>query len=132
MFFIGSDGNMNKSISIARGFILLNAIIWLGFSMIVATGMHPALPDSGLYKWFLAISAFVSAAFLLLLNFLLKTRTKITFFLTIAFLILIALLTIIDDLGWIDFVVLVVTLIPVVILIKERKWFLRNSGNTQR
>jgi lysylphosphatidylglycerol synthetase-like protein (DUF2156 family) len=123
---------MNKSISIARGFILLNAIIWLAFSIIVATGMHPALPDSVFYKWFLAISAFVSAAFLLLLNFLLKNQSKIAFFLTSTFLFFIALLTIMDDLGWIDLLVLVVTLIPVVILIKERKWFLRNSGNTQR
>jgi len=122
---------MNKSVLITRGFILLNAIIWLVFSIIVATGMHPALPDSEFYKWFLAISAFLSAAFLLLLYFLLKTRTKIAFFLTIAFLILIALLTIMDDLGWIDFLVLVVTLIPVVILIKERKWFLQKSGNIQ-
>ncbi|PKO09496.1 MAG: hypothetical protein CVU40_09340 [Chloroflexi bacterium HGW-Chloroflexi-2] len=123
---------MNKSISIARGFVLLNAIIWLAFSIIVATGMHPALPDSVFYKWFLAISAFVSAAFLLLLYFLLKNQSKIAFFLTITFLILIALLTMMDDLGWIDFLVLVVTLIPVVILIKEREWFLKTSRTSQR
>lgn len=123
---------MNKSVLITRGFILLNAIIWLTFSIIVATGMHPALPDSEFYKWLMAISAFVSATFLLLLYFLLKNKSKIAFFLTIAFLILIALLTMMDDLGWIDFLVLVVTLIPVVILIKEREWFLKTSGTPQR
>ncbi|MBW6473516.1 MAG: hypothetical protein K0B14_10355 [Anaerolineaceae bacterium] len=122
---------MNKSVLIIRGFVLLNAMIWLAFAVIVVTGNHPALPDSEPYQWSLAISAFVSAVFLLLLNFLLKTSTKIAFILTIAFLILIALLTIMDDLGWIDFLVLVVTLIPVVILIKERNWFLRKRGTTQ-
>ena len=118
---------MNKSVLITRGFILLNSIIWLVFSIIVAFGMHPALPDSELYKWYLAISAFLSATFLLLLYILLKTRTKIAFFLTIAFLILIALLTIMDDLGWIDFIVLAVTLFPVVLLIKNRNWFLKTE-----
>jgi hypothetical protein len=115
---------MNKSVLITRGFVLLNAMIWLLFSIIVATGMHPALPDSEFYKWFLAISAFLSAVLLLLLFFLLKNKSKISFFLTAAFLILIALLTMMDDWGWIDFLVLVVTLIPVVILFKDRKWFL--------
>lgn len=115
---------MNKSISIARGFVLLNAIIWLAFSIIVGTGMHPALPDSEFYKWFLVISAFLSAAFLLFLYFMLKVKSKIAFFLSIAFLIFIALLTIMDDLGTIDFVVLVITITPIILLIKDRKRYL--------
>ncbi|PKO05030.1 MAG: hypothetical protein CVU41_14055 [Chloroflexi bacterium HGW-Chloroflexi-3] len=120
---------MNKSILITRGFVLLNTIIWLAFSIIVATGIHPALPDSELYKWFLAISAFISAAFLLLLYFLLKKRTKIAFFLAITFLFFIAVLTVIDDLGWIGFIVLYITLFPMILLIKNRKWFLKTNSS---
>lgn len=118
---------MNKSILIPRGFVLLNAIIWLVFSIIVATGNHPALPDSELFKWFLAISAFLSAAFLFLLFFLLRKKSKIAYFLTIAFLILIVLLTIMDDLGIVDFLVLLITLLPIVLLIKDRNLFFKNS-----
>ncbi len=118
---------MNKSVLITRGFVLLNAMIWLAFSIIVATGMHPALPDSEFYKWLIATLSLLSAAFLLLLYFLLKNKPKIAFFLTAAFLIFIALLTIMDDLGWIDFIVLATTLFPVVLLIKNRNWFLKTE-----
>lgn len=117
---------MNKSIFITRFFVLLNAIIWLTYSLIVATGNHPALPDSVFYKWFLAISAFFSSTFLFLLHFLLKKKTKFAYFLTIAFLILIVLLTVIDDLGIIDMIVLFITITPIILLIKNRKWFIFN------
>ncbi len=118
---------MNKPISITRGLVLVNAIIWSAFSIIVATGMHHALPDSEFYKWFLAISAFLSAVFLFLLFFLLRKKTKIAYFLTIAFLILIVLLTIMDDLGIIDLIVLLITITPIILLIKSRKWYLFNK-----
>jgi hypothetical protein len=118
---------MNKSVLITRDFVLLNAIIWLAFSIIVATGMHPALPDSAFYKWFLAISAFLSAVFLFLLFFLLNKKTKIAYILTIAFLTLIVLLTIMDDLGIIDLIVLLITITPIILLIKGRKWYLLNQ-----
>jgi hypothetical protein len=32
-----------------------------------------------------------------------------------------------DDLGWIDFIVLAITLFPVILLIKNRNWFLKTE-----
>lgn len=118
---------MNKSVYLTRGFVFLNAIIWLAFSIIVATGMHTAIPDSEFYRWLMATLSLLSAAFLLLLYFMLKVRLKIDFLLSIVFLIFIALLTIMDDMGWIDFIVLAITLFPVVLLIKQRNWFLKTE-----
>ncbi len=102
------------------------AFFWLGFSLIVATGLHPAIPDSQLYQWILAGLSFLTAAFLFLLFLLLKAKNKMAYFLTISFLTFIAILTILDDLGVIDFLVLIITLLPVILLLKDRKWYFQS------
>jgi hypothetical protein len=116
---------MKLSITIARFLILIVSIIWLVFAIIVISGNHPSLPDSGLYKWILAILSFLSGAFLLVLFILLRKQNKFAFYLTIAFLFLIVMLTIMDDLGVIDFIVITITLLPIILLIKNRKWYLQ-------
>jgi hypothetical protein len=117
---------MKKSFQFTLIFILVIAIFWFGFSIIVASGLHPALPDSQLYQWIMAGLAFLTAVFLLIQFFLLKAKNKLAFYLAIAFLIFLAILTIMDDLGLIDFLVLIVTLLPVILLIKDRKWYFQS------
>lgn len=78
----------------------------------------------------MAILSFLSGTFLLVLFVLLRTKNKYAYYLTIAFLVLIATLTIMDDLGVIDFIVLIITLLPVILLIKIRKWCLHNPVNS--
>lgn len=117
------DSFMKKSFKFTLIFILVIAFFWLGFSIIVATSLHPAIPDSKLYQWILAGLAFLTAAFLFLLFFLLKAKNKVAYFLTIAFLTIMAIMTIMDDLGVIDFLVLIVTLLPIILLLKDRKWY---------
>ncbi len=117
---------MKKSFQITLIFILVISIFSFGFSVIVASGFHPALPDSQLYQWIMAGLAFLTAVFLLIQLFLLKAKIKLAYFFIIAFLIFLAILTIMDDLGVIDFLVLLVTLLPVILLIKDRKWYFQS------
>ena len=44
-----------RSVSIAFVFMLLDALIWLTFGLIVALGAHPALPDVPLVRWSMAV-----------------------------------------------------------------------------
>ena len=120
------DSFMKKSFKFTLIFILVIAFFWLGFSIIVATSLHPAIPDSKLYQWILAGLAFLTAAFLFLLFFLLKAKNKVAYFLTIAFLTIMAIMTIMDDLGVIDFLSLFITIFPIVLLIKDRKWYFQS------
>lgn len=117
---------MKKSFKFTLIFILLVALFWLGFSIIVATGLHPALPDFQLYQWILAGLAFLTSAFLFLLFILLKSKNKFAFFLAITFLTFLAIMTIMDDLGVIDIVVLLVTILPLILLLKDRKWYFQS------
>jgi len=106
-------------------FVLVCALIWLALSIIVAADLHPALPESDTYKWIIAGLSFLSAGFLLILFFLLRCRIKIAYFLSIAFLLFIVLLTIMDDFGLSDFIIVMITLTPIVLLIKNHQWFLK-------
>ena len=115
---------IKKSFKVSLILILLIAFFWLIFSVIVAFGLHPALPDSKVYLWVLALLSFLTGSFLLFLYFLLRSRNKTAYYLTISFLFFITILTIMDELGVIDFVVLMITLIPIILLIKDRKWYL--------
>jgi hypothetical protein len=115
---------MKKSVTITLISILINAIIWLLFSIVVAAGLHPALPDSVIYQWIMAGLSLLASGFLFIMFFLLRKKIRAAFFLTIAFLVFLAVLTIADDLGLIDLIVLLITLTPIVLLIRDRKNFL--------
>ena len=120
---------MKKSFTFTLILILLIAMFWFIFSIIVVTGFHPALPDSHLYQWILAGLAFLTAAFLFLQYFLLRAKNKFSFYLSIAFLTFLAILTVMDNLGMIDFLVLHVTILPVLLLLKDRNWYFQSLTN---
>lgn len=121
---------MKKSFTFTLRFILVIAFFWLGFSIIVTAGLHPALPDSQLYQWIMAGLSFLTAVFLFFQYFLLRARIKVAFYLTITFLTFLAILTILDDVGVVDLLVILVTILPVVLLLIDRKWYfqLRESS----
>lgn len=114
---------MKKSFTFTLKFILVIAIFWLGFSIIIATGLHPALPDSQPYQWTMAGLSFLTAAFLFFQFFLLRAKNKVAFYITITFLTFLTILTILDDVGVVDLLVILVTILPVVLLLKDRKWY---------
>ncbi len=117
-----------KSFSVVLIFILLNALIWFGFSIIAAASLHPGLPDNPLYKWGMAILALIAAAILFGLWFFLKRKNKFAYYLTIVSLIGIIILTFFDDLGLSDLIVLVIEIIPLILLIKVRKWYFASGA----
>lgn len=118
-----------RSFSAAVILVIVNALIWLVFATIVAAGLHPAIPDSGLVRGVMAILAFLTSGALLVLSILLRRRNTIAFYITLALLLLISFLTVTDEFGIYDLIVLIITLIPLVLLIKNRAWCL--SRETQ-
>jgi lysylphosphatidylglycerol synthetase-like protein (DUF2156 family) len=106
-------------------FILLNALIWLAFGLIIALHAHPALPDNPLIQGGMAFLSFCAAGLLLGLFIFLRKRRRLAWFGSLAFLVLVSILTIFDDFGWTDLVVLVVNLVPILLLLKDRAWYLQ-------
>jgi len=113
------------SVKINLLFILLNALVWLAFGLIVALHAHPALPDEPIILEAMVVLSFCAAGVLLGLFIFLRKHNRLAWFVALAGLALGSLLIIFDDFGWIDLLVLVINLIPIVLLVKDRAWYLR-------
>jgi len=110
-------------------FILLNIIIWLALGIIIAVEAHPALPDIPIMKGIIATLSLVIAGLLIVLFLFIYRRNRTAYYLTLAFFAVTSVLTIIDEVGISDIVVLVINIIPIVLLIKDRNWYLQVKAN---
>jgi hypothetical protein len=113
-----------RTVTIAYVFILTNALVWFALGVIVAANVHPALPDATLLKGIMAVMSFLSTGILLVAYFLLLKGRRSGFFIALGFLFVTALLTFFDQVGWSDLVVLVINLLPIILLVKDRTWYL--------
>jgi len=113
------------TVNVALIFVIINALIWLILGMIITLHIHPSLPDQPVIRWRLAFLSFAAAAILVGLFFLLRRQITVAWFLSLGFFVLSVLLTFFDQFGLSDLVVLVIKVIPITLLIKDRAWFLR-------
>ena len=116
-----------RIVSAALLLILVDGLGWLAFALIVAFGLHRGLPHNELVRWIVALLAFASALALPGLAFLLARRVRFAFYLTVALLGLIAVLSITDEVGLPDLIVLLLTVAPLALLLAARGWFLPRS-----
>lgn len=104
--------------------ILFLAVIWLTFSLSVVLGMHPSYSSMGTRKWIIAGLTFLAAAILLVLMCMLCLHNKPAWYFSIVMLSAMTLAGFFDDIGWVDVIVILTSAIPLVLLIKDRKWYL--------
>jgi hypothetical protein len=114
---------MPRSVRITLIFILVNALVWLVFALLVATGLHPSLPASIPLRWFMVAMSLIAAVALTGVTILLKRRNKLAHLLSVAGLGLLVILTVVDEVGLVDLLVLVAEVLPLVLLIKDRRWY---------
>jgi hypothetical protein len=84
---------------------------------------HPALPVPPALKWIMALLSIGMAGILLGLFVLLRKGNRGAYYLILAFFAVTSLLTIFDDVGLSDIVVLILNIIPIVLLIQDRAWY---------
>ena len=116
------------SVNISLLFIVIDALIWLTLCLFIILNIHPALPGEPLIR---LIYAGMSLAFAAVLSglafFLYRHRTK-AYYLVCAILLFTILITFFDNVGLSDLLVVLLNLIPLVLLIKDRKWYLQNPA----
>lgn len=117
-----------KTVKLTLIFLLINALVWFLFALIILLGLHPALPEDVLYKWGMAALSLVAAGVMVGLFLLLKNRVQWGWYAALAALAFSVLLTIFDDVGWIDVAVMLVMLVPLVLIIRDRKWYLKKPN----
>ncbi len=107
--------------------ILINALIWLILGIIIAANVLPGLPDLPQMKYILAVLSIVIAGILLGLTFFLCKSSRTAFYLTLAFFGITSILGIFDDVGLSDIAFLIISLIPIILLVKDRVWYLQTK-----
>ena len=107
--------------------ILLNALVWLGFTILLAWNLHPALPDSPALRWIMGILAFGCACALIVLAVLLARRIRWVYFPALGLLALLIVLTFTDEVGLADWIYLLLVTTPFILMIKDRSWYLMKN-----
>jgi len=123
------------AVTMARLLIGLNALIWLGFGLIVASGAHPAVPHSAVLRWIMTIGGLLAGGALAVLALLLGRPRRWVYLMTLTTLAVLAALSITDQVGLADLAVLALELAAIALLLRARAWFkmppsLTGSGGT--
>ncbi|MBN2676936.1 MAG: hypothetical protein JXR32_02605 [Anaerolineaceae bacterium] len=117
-------GKRPLAFTIALGFILLNAVIWLAFAVVWLFGGYPYISVSPEIMRMMGVLAAITGVMLIILVTLLRKRNKLAYYLSLAALAIVFLLTIFDEVGFADLVYLAIALTPFVLLLISRKWYL--------
>ncbi len=118
------------SFSVAVVLVFVNAIIWLVFATSLAGPWHPAMPEGGVIRGVMAILGYLTAGVLIVLAILLVRRSRIAYYLTLSLLVVITIAIVVDQFGIPDLVVLIITVIPFPLLIKDRRWYFGEEDDT--
>ncbi|MRS02773.1 hypothetical protein EG832_06050 [bacterium] len=105
--------------------ILVIGILWIGFSLYIALGLHPTYSRMGGFQWIVAGMTLVPGLVCVILWFLLRKGWKPAWYLTVIALGLMTVGLIFDQIGWVDVLVMLGSAIPFVLLIIDRKWYLK-------
>jgi hypothetical protein len=113
------------SAAITHGLILLGALIWFLFGILLALNAHPGFPNDPLTRNVMAAMSLVGGFVVLVLLVLLRQRRRLAYFGMLAALTASALALFFDEIGPVDFLFLAITIIPIGLLIRDRPWYLR-------
>jgi len=116
-----------RSAVVSHVLILLGALIWVVLAVLLAVNAHPAFPDDPLARNVMAVLSLAAGLVLLVLLVLLRRRHRPAYFVMLAALAASALALFFDDVGLVDLVFLAVTVIPLVLLVRDRSWYLGAS-----
>lgn len=119
--------NFPKTVTATLILILLNAAFWLGYAIITILTNNDPATASYVARWIFAFLALGTAAVLMTLFFLLRQRVRFACNVALIVLALLAVLSVTDQVGWWDIFSLLLSLIPFVLMLKDRKWYLRST-----
>ena len=117
--------DLPSTVRYTRLLILLNALLWLALGVIIAVGVHPSYREPGILRWAMAISAFLAAGLLGALVRPLAGRNRIACWAAVLLLAAISAAALSDEVGLADLAIVIITLLPLALLIRDRTWHLQ-------
>jgi hypothetical protein len=114
-----------RSVAVAHALILLGALIWFLFAILLALNAHAAFPNDPLIRSVMAVLSAAAGFVTLVLLYLLRQRSRLAYFGMLVALAAAALALFFDDVGLVDLLFLAITIIPIGLLVRDRAWYLR-------
>ena len=119
-----------RSVTVTYGVIILNIAIWITLGLIIALDLHPGMPGQPLVKGVMTILSFAAAGVLFGIYLFLRKHNRIAYYFALAFFGVSVIVTFFDDVGRVDLAFVVFSLVPIVLLIKDRGWYLHTESNS--
>ena len=121
-----------KSVRLALIFILLDAGLWLFYAFLMAFGGIRPFAAPTTIRWVLAALALGCSAALAGTAILLRKHNRFAYFGGLVLLEVVAILSITDEIGLADFSLALISFIPIVLMLKDRGWYLRQNNGTSK
>lgn len=119
---------MPTSVKITLGLLLFIALCWFAFGVMAAANLITTIPSTQI-RLVLGGLGIACALVTSLTAFLLSRRSRYVYQFSIILLVFIILMSIMDDLGWVDFSLIAITMAALGLLIKDRAWYLNNTNS---
>ena len=100
---------ISKMLKLTRSLFFLNAAVWLAFG--IASLMFRAIDEGSLTRWVITIMMIANAIVMIWFGVMIVTGRNWVFFLAILYMALNVVLSITDQFGWVDALILLLNLI---------------------
>ncbi len=112
------------TVGATRVLVVVASMIWFGMALLIALGLHPALPQQPAYRWLMGILALVASIGLITCYSIMRRGHTWAYNLLAVMLLGIVVLSVMDQFGWVDLLVLVIHLSALTLLLKDRRHYL--------
>ena len=116
-----------RSVRLTKYLVFSDAVIWMLLAVVIAVDLHPALPVGAVYRWIMASLALMAGIFLIGDYWIMIKRGGWAFYLMLGALAVISLLTLFDQFGFPDLIVLLINVLSFALLLKDRSFYLRQA-----
>lgn len=107
--------------------VLGNMMVWLVFGMLVAAGLIPGFPDLPIIVALIVVASLTIAGTHAFLFIFLRRRNRIAYFIALGLFSLSCTVTFLDEVGIMDLLFLASNLIPLILLLCDRRWYLQSG-----
>jgi lysylphosphatidylglycerol synthetase-like protein (DUF2156 family) len=120
-----------RSLQLARVLIYFNAVLWLGFALIIAVGRHPSYPRDNVYFLPMLLGSSIGAIALALVAWRLRGPGLPAYWAALGILSVLLLAGLFDEVGYADLAFLIITAVPLALLVRNRGWYAQPAAPKQ-
>jgi hypothetical protein len=113
---------MPTTVKISAFLLYLIALCWFIFSLLTFGNVFITIP-SGFVRWAIGIITLICSIITAMAAYFLTRRNRMIYLATIGLLVMLIIGSFMDELGWSDAALIVITATTLGLLIKDRAWF---------